>query len=258
MGPALFENDMAVGIMHCIPDVVSNFWREGITRNKDYENLITIGLRGANDTPMAAGGPEANRALLEKIVADQRSILTDVVNPDITKVPQVWCLYKEVMDYYNAGMRVPDDVTLLWAEDNWGNVRRLPTAEERKRSGGAGIYYHFDYHGAPRSYQWLNTTPISKIYDQMSLAKQYGADRVWIVNVGHFKGYELPLQFFMSLAWNADRWKNDNLDEFTRLVGGTTIRPGACRRHRGHPEPNTPNTTAVANRSSSNLALTVS
>ena len=114
-------------------------------------------------------------------------------------------------------MRVPDDVTLLWAEDNWGNVRRLPTAEERKRSGGAGIYYHFDYHGAPRSYQWLNTTPISKIYDQMSLAKQYGADRVWIVNVGHFKGYELPLQFFMSLAWNADRWKNDNLDEFTRL-----------------------------------------
>ncbi len=199
------------------PDVVSNFWREGIARNKDYENLITIGLRGANDTPMADGGPEANRALLETIVADQRSILANVVNPDITKVPQVWCLYKEVMDYYKAGMRVPDDVTLLWSEDNWGNVRRLPTADERNRPGGAGIYYHFDYHGAPRSYQWLNTTPISKVYDQMSLAKQYGADRVWMVNVGHFKGYELPLAFFMSLAWNVDRWNNDNLDEFTRL-----------------------------------------
>src|SRR5665213_125649 len=200
-----------------IPNVVSNFWRDGIVRNKDYENLITIGLRGANDTPMADGGPEANRSLLEKIVADQRSILADVVNPDVTKVPQVWCLYKEVMDYYNAGMRVPDDVTLLWAENNWGDVRRLPTAEERKRSGGAGIYYHFDYHGGPRSYQWLNTSPIAKIYDQMSLAKEYGADRVWIVNVGHFKGYELPLEFFMSLAWNSDRWKNDNIDEFTRL-----------------------------------------
>ena len=200
-----------------IPNVVSNFWRDGIERNKNYDNLITIGLRGANDTPMAPGGPEANRSLLEKIVADQRSILADVINPDVTKVPQVWCLYKEVMDYYNAGMRVPDDVTLLWAEDNWGNVRRLPTAEERKRIGGAGIYYHFDYHGGPRSYQWINSDPIPKIWDQMSLAKQYGADRVWIVNVGHFKGYELPLEYFMSLAWNSDRWKNDNIDEFTRL-----------------------------------------
>ena len=129
-----------------------------------------------------------------------------IINPDVTQVPQVWCLYKEVMDYYNAGMRVPDDVTLLWAEDNWGNVRRLPTAEERKRSGGAGIYYHFDYHGGPRSYQWINTDPIPKIWDQMSLAKQYGADRVWIVNVGHFKGYELPMQYFMDLGWNSDRW----------------------------------------------------
>jgi hypothetical protein len=200
-----------------IPDVVSNFWRDGIERNKDYENFITIGLRGANDTPMADGGPEANMALLEKIVGVQRNILSDVVNPDVTKVPQVWCLYKEVMDYYNAGMRVPDDVTLLWAEDNWGNVRRLPTAGERQRSGGAGIYYHFDYHGGPRNYQWINTDPIPKIWDQMSLAKQYGADRVWIVNVGHFKGYELPMQYFLDLGWNSDRWTNGNIDEYTRL-----------------------------------------
>ncbi|HZL12922.1 MAG TPA: glycosyl hydrolase 115 family protein, partial [Verrucomicrobiae bacterium] len=166
---------------------------------------------------MAEGGPEANLALLEKIVGDQRKILADVVNPDVTQVPQVWCLYKEVMDYYNAGMRVPDDVTLLWAEDNWGNVRRLPTAEERKRSGGAGVYYHFDYHGGPRNYQWINTSPIAKVWDQMSLAKKYGADRVWIVNVGHFKGYEFPLDYFMNLAWNTKRWTNDNLGEFTRL-----------------------------------------
>ncbi len=199
------------------PDIVSNFWREGIARNKNFESIITLGLRGANDTEMAPGGPEANRSLLEKIVQVQRHIIAEEVNPDLAKVPQLWCLYKEVMDYYHAGMRAPDDVTLLWAEDNWGNIRRLPTAEERKRSGGAGVYYHFDYHGGPRNYQWLNTSPLPKIWDQLSLAKQCGADRIWIVNVGHFKGYEFPLEYFMSLAWQSDRWTNDNFDEFTRF-----------------------------------------
>jgi hypothetical protein len=198
------------------PEVLENFWREGIRRNRDYESIITIGLRGANDTEMAPGGPEANMALLEKIVAAQRKIIAEEVNPDVTKVPQLWCLYKEVQDFYNAGMRVPDDVTLLWAEDNWGNVRRLPTIEERKRSGGAGVYYHFDYHGGPRSYQWINTSPLPKIWDQMSLAGQYGADRVWIVNVGHFKGYEFPLEYFMNLAWDTNRWTSDDTDAFTR------------------------------------------
>jgi hypothetical protein len=200
------------------PDVVENFWREGVRRNRDYENIITLGLRGANDTPMAEGGPEANQALLEKIVNVQRKMIAEEVGSNLAQVPQVWCLYKEVVDYYNAGMRVPDDVTLLWAEDNWGNVRRLPTADERHRSGGSGVYYHFDYHGGPRNYQWINANPIPKIWDQMSLAKQYGADRIWIVNVGHFnKSSEFPLEFFMSLAWDTARWTNENLDEFTEL-----------------------------------------
>jgi hypothetical protein len=197
------------------PDILESFWRDGIRRNSKYESIITIGLRGANDTPMATGGPEANMTLLERIVNVQRKIIADEINPDVTKVPQLWCLYKEVQEYYNAGMRVPDDVTLLWAEDNWGNIRRLPNAEERKRSGGAGIYYHFDYHGGPRSYQWLNTNPIPKIWDQMSLAKQYGADRIWIVNVGHFKGYEFPMEYFLDLAWNTGRLTNNNIREYT-------------------------------------------
>ncbi len=207
------------------PDVLETFWRDGIQRNKNYENIITLGLRGANDTPMAEGGADANKVLLEKIVGVQRKIISEEVNSNLAEVPQLWCLYKEVLDFYNAGMRVPDDVTLLWAEDNWGNVRRLPTADERKRSGGAGIYYHFDYHGGPRNYQWLNTSPIAKIWDQMSLAKQYGADRIWIVNVGHLKGYEFPLEYFMNLAWDTDRWNNDNLDEFTRLWAGREFGP---------------------------------
>lgn len=198
------------------PDIVEGFWREGIRRNRNYESIVTIGLRGADDTPMAPGGPEANMALLEKIVGIQRKMLSEEMNRDITEIPQLWCLYKEVQDYYNAGMRVPDDVTLLWAEDNWGNVRRLPTGEERKRSGGAGIYYHFDYHGGPRSYQWINTNPVAKIWDQMSLARQYGADRIWIVNVGHFKGYEFPTEYFLDLAWNTEALTAGNVFEYTR------------------------------------------
>jgi hypothetical protein len=196
-------------------DTLSKFWREGIKRNRKFESLITIGLRGADDTEMGPGGPQANIDKLEKIVNIQRKILADEINPDVTKIPQLWCLYKEVQDYYNAGMRVPDDVTLLWAEDNWGNLRRVPTAAERTRTGGAGIYYHFDYHGGPRSYQWINTNPIPKIWDQMTLAKQYGADRIWIVNVGHFRGYEFPIEYFMSLAWDNEAHTASDMMGFT-------------------------------------------
>jgi hypothetical protein len=196
-------------------DTLENFWREGIRRNKNYESIVTMGLRGANDSEMG-GDIKDNIAMVEKIVKNQQKIISEEMTTNLSDVPQVWCLYKEIMEYYNNGMRVPDNITLLWADDNWGNIRRLPDAEERKRSGGAGVYYHFDYHGDPRSYEWINTNPLPKIWDQMSLAKQYGADRVWIVNVGHFKGYELPMEYFLSLGWNTDRWNNSNINEFTR------------------------------------------
>jgi hypothetical protein len=173
-----------------------------------------MGLRGANDSEMG-GDLASNIAMVENIVKKQQQILSEEVNPDLEKVPQSWCLYKEILDYYNEGMRVPENITLLWADDNWGNVRRLPNAEERKRMGGAGVYYHFDYHGGPRSYEWINTNPIAKVWDQMSLAKQYGADKIWIVNVGHFKGYELPMEYFMNLAWNTNEWTNDNINDYT-------------------------------------------
>ncbi|MGH7996292.1 MAG: glycosyl hydrolase 115 family protein, partial [Opitutaceae bacterium] len=154
------------------------FWTEGVERTKPYENIITVGMRGRGDTAMS---PTPDTALLEKIVAAQRGIIAAQLNSDVTKVPQVWCLYKEVQKYYEEGMRVPDDVTLLWSDDNWGNIRRLPTPAERRRSGGAGIYYHFDYVGAPRNYKWLNTNPIPKVWEQMNLAYRYGANRIWIV-----------------------------------------------------------------------------
>ena len=199
------------------PKELEAFWREGMVMNSNYEAILTLGLRGAGDQPMIPNATdEQSMDLLSKIFDAQRKIITEVVNPDPTKVPQLWCPYKEVQAYYEKGLRPPEDVTILWAEDNWGDVRRLPTAAERNRTGGAGIYYHFDYHGGPRSYQWINANPIAKIYDQLSLAKQYGADRIWIVNVGHFKGYELPMQYFMDLGFNADKWTADNLNEYTR------------------------------------------
>jgi hypothetical protein len=160
---------------------------------------------------------EANVTLLEKIVAEQRQILAEQVNPDVTKIPQDWALYKEVQGYYEKGMRVPDDVTLLWCDDNWGNIRRLPTAAERLRSGGAGVYYHFDYVGGPRNYKWIDTNPIPKIWEQMNLALQYGAKQIWIVNVGDLKPMEFPIEFFLSLARDPNRWPKENLAEFTRL-----------------------------------------
>jgi len=200
--------------------VLEQFWRDGVKRNRNFESIITLGLRAENDSGAPIGAD-----LTGQVVALQRKILAEEVNPDVTKIPQLWCLYKEVMDYYNAGLHPPDDVTLLWADDNWGDVRRLPTTAERQRSGGAGIYYHFDYHGGPRNYQWINSSPLPKIWDQMSLAKQYGADRIWIVNVGHLKGEEIPIEYFLSLGWNSTRWTNDNIGEFTRLWAAREFGP---------------------------------
>jgi len=188
------------------------FWSQGIERNKNYESIITLGMRGDGDMPMSE---ESNVALLEKIVADQRKILANHMNPDLDKIPQSWALYKEVQEYYEKGMRVPDDVTLLWCDDNWGNIRRLPTAEERRRSGGAGIYYHFDYVGGPRSYKWINTNPIPKVWEQMNLAYHYGATRIWIVNVGDLKPMEFPMEFFLTFARDPQRWPKEKLGEFT-------------------------------------------
>ncbi len=194
-------------------DALRAFWTEGIKRTAGYESVITLAMRGDGDEPMSR---EANVALLERIVADQRWIIAETLNREVTTVPQVWALYKEVQEYYEKGMRVPDDVTLLWCDDNWGNIRRLPTPEERGRRGGAGIYYHFDYVGGPRSYKWLNTVPIPKIWEQMHLAYRYGATRLWIVNVGDIKPMEIPIQFFLDYAWDPERWPAESLPDYVR------------------------------------------
>ncbi|MBV7537622.1 glycosyl hydrolase 115 family protein [Duganella sp. sic0402] len=196
------------------PDKLRDFWTQGLRTSQGQEKLITLGMRGDGDEPMSEG---ANVALLEGIVAGQRKIIAKEINPDVTKVPQVWALYKEVQEYYEKGMRVPDDVMLLWCDDNWGNIRRLPTMEERKRSGGAGVYYHFDYVGGPRSYKWINVTPLPKVWEQMHLAWQYQANRMWIVNVGDLKPMEVPIEFFLTYAWNPAAWPAERLPDYLKL-----------------------------------------
>ncbi|MEI6948163.1 glycosyl hydrolase 115 family protein [Paraflavisolibacter sp. H34] len=188
--------------------VLQDFWKKGIENSRGHESIATIGMRGDGDEPMTEG---TATALLERIVADQRKIISDVTGKPAAQTPQLWALYKEVQDYYDKGMRVPDDVTLLLCDDNWGNIRKLPKLNEKPRSGGYGIYYHFDYVGGPRNYKWLNTNNIARVWEQMHLAWEYHARQIWIVNVGDIKPMEFPLSFFLDQAWAPQKWNPNNL-----------------------------------------------
>ncbi|MBP9030763.1 MAG: glycosyl hydrolase 115 family protein [Dysgonomonadaceae bacterium] len=192
--------------------VLKQFWTEGFKRAYGTECLITVGMRGDGDEPMSE---KSNIKLLEKIISDQRSIISEISGKDAAKTPQVWALYKEVQDYYDKGMRVPDDVTLLLCDDNWGNVRKLPLPDAPKRKGGYGMYYHFDYVGGPRNYKWINVSQVQRIWEQMNLTYQHGVDKLWIVNVGDLKPMEYPISFFLDMAWNPNQFTADNLREHT-------------------------------------------
>ena len=198
-------------------DNLYSFWKEGITRNAKYDNLVTVGMRGDGDEPMAGRGSkmEDNIKILTNVINDQRTLIAEAYGKPASEVPQMWAIYKEVQDYYDAGMRVADDITILWCDDNWGNVRRLPTPEERKRSGGAGIYYHVDYVGGPHSYRWLNTNPLPKMWEQLNLTYRWGADRVWILNVGDLKPMEIPIDFFLKFAYDPDAIPQSKIGEYT-------------------------------------------
>ncbi|KAF9450528.1 glycoside hydrolase family 115 protein [Macrolepiota fuliginosa MF-IS2] len=192
---------------------IKKFWLEGVQRAKNFESVYTIGMRGFGDLPLSES---TNIALLEQVVQDQTDIFKQVYGQDydVSSIPQIWALYKEVEGYYDDGMQVPDYVTLLWSDDNWGNIRRFPIASERNRTGGAGVYYHFDFVGDPRDYKWIGASQIEKVYEQMSAAVDFDATRLWIVNVGDLKPYEREIEFFLGYGWNATRWNPDNLNTF--------------------------------------------
>ncbi len=192
---------------------LQKFFREGIERMKGTEQIVTIGMRGDGDEAMSA---EADTKLMTNIINDQRKIIADVTGKKASETPQVWALYKEVLDYYDKGMKVPDDVTLLLCDDNWGNVRRVPNAKERKHKGGWGLYYHVDYVGAPRNSKMLNVTPVQNPWEQLTLAYENGIDRLWILNVGDLKPMEYPISQFMDMAWNPRKYDVNNITLHTR------------------------------------------
>ena len=193
-------------------EALQKFWRDGIDRSNGKDRLVTVGMRGDGDEPMSE---TTAIALLEKIVMDQRQIIADSTKQPPAQSPQMWALYKEVQDYYDQGMQVPEDILLLFADDNWGNIRRLPQANNQ-RKGGFGVYYHFDYVGDPRNYKWLNNTQIERVWEQMSSARAHGADALWIVNVGDIKPMELPTSFFLDLAWNPENIPLEKVQSYYR------------------------------------------
>lgn len=192
-----------------LPAIVQ-YWEERVRQNGRYENVYTVGMRGVHDSGMPGGGTVAEkRERLERIVGLQRDLLAKYANPNPALVPQIFCPYKEVLEIYQAGLHLPDDITIVWPDDNHGYIRQLPTAPERTRTGGHGIYYHLSYWGRPHDYLWLDSTSPALIWHEMEKAYAVGARRLWVANVGDLKSNETGMTLFLELAWNVDRYASD-------------------------------------------------
>jgi hypothetical protein len=192
-------------------DGVLKYWEQRVRENGRFDNVYTLGMRGIHDGAMPGGGTEREKAeRLHHIIADQREMLTRLVNTNVATVPKIFCPYKEVLPLYRLAPDIPDDITLVWPDDNYGYIRQFSNERERKRSGGAGVYYHVSYYGPPRDYLWLCSTPPALIAEEMCKAFDYGANKVWILNVGDLKPAELDIEFFLKLAWNPHAWNGTN------------------------------------------------
>lgn len=202
---------------------LDRFFYDGMKRNKDYDNIVTIGMRGDGDIAMGKGDDAENMKTLSRVIDGQRRIIKDIYGTE-DAVPQLWAIFTEVQRYYDAGFTVPDDVTLLFCDNNWGYIRRIGTDNERKRKGGLGMYYHIDMNGGPWNDRWVNTTTIPKLREQLNLAYRTGIDRIWIINVGDLKPKEVPIDFIMNYAWNPDAVKPGDektyLENFARSIFG--------------------------------------
>ncbi|MDY3910203.1 MAG: glycosyl hydrolase 115 family protein [Eubacterium sp.] len=202
------------------------YWEDGVERNKGFRHMITIGMRGERDTTMLPEGSsiQENVELLRKIISDQKEIISA---KDCDQMPKMLALYKEVEEYYYGGNGVKglkdwdglDDTILLLSDDNFANVRTLPTDENRDRKAGWGLYYHFDYHGAPISYEWVNSTPLPKVWEQLTMAYEYGIRDLWIVNVGDIRPDELPLSYYMALAYDYEEYGIDHPNSTDTFLG---------------------------------------
>lgn len=199
---------------------LDRFFRDGLERNRTYDNLITIGMRGDGDVAMGKGDDEENMQTLAKVVEGQRAIISEVYGRPASEVPQLWAIFTEVQRYYDKGFTVPDDVLLLFCDNNWGYIRRMGPLKERNRRGGMGLYYHIDMNGGPWNDRWVNTSPIPKLREQFHLAYETGIDDLWIVNVGDLKPKELPIDFILRYAWDPDAIPADRTDDYLRAWAG--------------------------------------
>ena len=208
---------------------ITKFWEDGLKRSGKFENVITVGMRGEADTAIMGKNAtlEDNIQLLRDVLKTQKKLIQERVNPDLTKVPRMIALYKEVEEFFYGnektkglmGAEELEDVILMLCDDNYGNLRTLPTEEMRKHAGGYGMYYHLDYHGWPVSYEWINSSYLPKIWEQMSMAYDFGVRELWMVNVGDIATQEFPLSFFLDMAYDFDRWGSRALNctqEYTR------------------------------------------
>jgi len=194
---------------------VVNYWEERVKANGKFENIYTLGMRGIHDSPIQGTKNQAERIpVLERIIQTQRDLLSKYIDKNVEKIPQIFCPYKEVLADYRAGLRVPDDVTIVFPDDNFGYIRYFPNAEEQKRKGGFGVYYHISYLGRPMSYLWLNSTPPSLIFEEMSKAYANGMREFWMLNVGDIKPAEIGIEFFMQMAYDAEKWNVSNQNQF--------------------------------------------
>jgi hypothetical protein len=219
-------------------ETLDKFWKGGVERMKHTDDVVTIGMRGDGDEAM---GDHADVALLERIVTNQRKLIEEATGKPAKETPQVWALYKEVQEYYEKGMNVPDDVILLLCDDNWGNVRVLPEQEwnkgtgafAKRHPGGYGMYYHVDYVGAPRNSKFQNISQVQRMWEQLQLTYTYGVDKLWILNVGDLKPMEFPIDFWFKMAWNPSQFNPSNLmnytEDFCRQQFGETDAAEAAR-----------------------------
>ncbi len=192
------------------PDGVYDYWEERVAQNGQFENVYTVGMRGIHDSGVPGGRTKEDKLdILERVIKDQRKIISEFVSDDPSSVPQIFCPYKEVLDIYKLGMDLPDDITIVWPDDNHGYIRNLSTPGERRRAGGSGIYYHMSYWGAPEDYLWLASTSPAKIAYEMGKAYAYGANRLWVFNVGDIKPCELEMEFALRLAYDIESWPVD-------------------------------------------------
>lgn len=208
-------------------DAVKAYWTDGIRRmvREDFEGVVTLGMRGNGDVSLPDGdGIE----LMQEILAAEREILARETGRDLTSVPQVWTLYKEVQRYWEKGLRPPDDVIVVFTDDNWGNIRKHPDQALPKHPGGYGLYYHFDYVGGGRNYKWVDTSLLPNVWEQLNQAVEYGTDRLWVVNAGDLKGNELPLQFFLDYAWDPGAWPLERLSTWERGFAETNFGRGTA------------------------------